>query len=448
MKKNHSVIKNLSIFMIGFGILIGIIFPFFVMIFGIKPQVALSPFFVSSCIMAGACVGVVNIILTRTILVKRLKATTDKMILIKNNVMAVAQGVEHERCDFEVCQLRVDSNDEIGRNAEAYNSLVETLALTMSGEELISHLDPAAIVTLSLDQMLKETDSFAGCIFIEKEGDLTVAHSFGFKEIESLTKNELVLSVASDHKPIHVKYPDEPDDIVIDGILSAIRPKEILVEPLQFNGVRIGVTLIATITAYDLPKINKLRIQLKNLSLALHNAIIHEQIRELAAVDPLTGVFNRRFGLSRFKDEFSRSIRTNSPLGVALLDLDHFKKVNDNYGHLAGDKVLVSCAKLIKNALRDGDVLLRYGGEEFLLVLPGASLNDTLIISEKVRRIIEESQVIYGDFKIKITCSMGFASIPEANILSEEVLLSRVDDALYQSKNNGRNQISQAKTIN
>lgn len=442
MKNNRSVIKNLSIFMIGFGILIGIIFPFFVMVFGIEPKIALSPFFVLSCIMAGACVGVVNIILTRTILVKRLKTTTDKMILIKNNVMAVAQGLNHEKCDFEVCQLKVNSDDEIGRNADAYNALVETLALTMSGEELISHLDHEAIVHLSLDQILEVTKSSAGCIFIEKEGELIVAHSFGFKEVEALKENEIVLSVAASHNSVHIKYPD---DIIIDGILTDIRPKEILVEPLKFNGVRIGVALVATTLEYESQAINKLRIQLKNLSLALHNAIIHEQIQELAAVDPLTGIFNRRFGITRLKDEFARSIRTNSPLGVVMLDLDHFKKINDNFGHLAGDKVLVSSAKIIKNSLRDGDVLLRYGGEEFLLVLPGASLNDTQFITEKIRRIIEDSEVIYGDLRIKVTCSMGMTSIPEFTVFSEEVLISKVDEALYFSKNNGRNQVTQAK---
>lgn len=444
MKKKRSVIKNLSFFMIGFGILIGIIFPFFVMVFGIEPEIALSPFFVLSCIMAGACVGVVNIVLTRTILVKRLKAITDKMILIKNNVMAAAQGISHEKCDFEVCQLKVNSNDEIGRNAEAYNALVETLALTMSGEELISHLDHEAIVHLSLDQILEVTKSSAGCIFIEREGELVVAHSFGFNEVEMLKENEIILSVASSHNPVHIKYPE---DIIIDGILTNIRPKEILVEPLKFNGVRIGVALVATTLEYQLLEINKLRIQLKNLSLALHNAIIHEQIQELAAIDPLTGIFNRRFGITRFKDEFARSIRTNSPLGVVMMDLDHFKKINDNFGHLAGDKVLVSCTKIIKNSLREGDVLLRYGGEEFLLVLPGASLNDTLNITEKIRRIVAESQVIYGDLRIKVTCSMGMTSIPEFAVFSEEALIAKVDEALYQSKNNGRNQVTQAKAF-
>ncbi len=444
MRITKSVIKDLSIFMIGFGIIIGIVFPFFVMIFGIERSVALSPFFVGSCIAAGACVGFVNIALSRSIVIKRLKNTTDKMIMITKNVKEVAQGKAHEKCEFEHCQLRVDSEDEIGRNAKAYNALVETLAISMSGEELISHLDHESIVTKSLDQMIEATGSSAGCIFIEKEGDLAVAQSFGIRDVELLCRNETILSVASKHNSAHIKFPP---DIIIDSILVNSRPKEILVEPLEFNGVRIGVVLVASTTEYDQSKIEKIRIQLKNLSLALHNAIIHEQIQELAAIDPLTGIFNRRFGLGRLKEEYSRSIRANSPLGIAMLDLDHFKKVNDNYGHLAGDKVLVNCSKLMKNLLRDGDVLMRYGGEEFLMLLPGASMKDTMELADKIRRVIEDNHVPYGDFEIKITCSMGIGSIPECSVLSEDDLLYKVDKALYLSKENGRNQITKVKFI-
>lgn len=132
------------------------------------------------------------------------------------------------------------------------------------------------------------------------------------------------------------------------------------------------------------------------------------------------------------------------PLGVGILDLDHFKKINDNYGHLAGDKVLASCTKIIKNLLRDGDIVLRYGGEEFLIVLPGASMKDTAFIAEKIRRVIEDNQIYYGEFKISVTCSMGITSIPEGNFLSAEELLKKIDEALYFSKSNVRNTVTHA----
>ena len=179
--------------------------------------------------------------------------------------------------------------------------------------------------------------------------------------------------------------------------------------------------------------------------MAIHNETIHEQIQELAAIDPLTGIYNRRFGLTRLKDEMTRSYRNSSPLGVAMMDIDHFKHLNDNYGHLAGDKALVSCAKTVKNLLREGDFVLRYGGEEFLIVLPGASMKDTFELVEKIRRVIEENIINYGEFKIRFTASMGVASIPENKLLGEDELISRVDEALYIAKESGRNRVIQVR---
>lgn len=442
MRITKSVIKDLAIFMIGFGIVIGIAFPFFVILFGVSRSIALSPFFIIACVAAGAFVGGINILLSRAVVIRRLETTTEKMLHIKDNVMKAAQGVPHTECDFQTCQLKVDSSDAIGRNAQAYNQLVETLSVTMRGEELLSHLDIDTIVTMSLSEILRITDSAAGCIFIEKEGDLLIAATFGLKDNEGLTQNKIILSVASNHNAVHMKFPE---DISIDGILLTVKPREILVEPLEFNGARIGVVLTASINGYESGSVDRLRVQLKSLSMALHNATIHEQIQELAAIDPLTGIYNRRFGLARLKDEMSRSYRNNSPLGVAMMDLDHFKRVNDNYGHLAGDKVLVSCAKIAKNMLREGDIILRYGGEEFLIILPGASAKDAFELTEKIRRVMEENVVHYGEFEIRTTTSIGITSIPENKILGQDELLSSVDEALYIAKESGRNRVNLAK---
>ncbi len=442
MRITKSIIKDLTIYMIGFGIVIGIVFPFFVMLFGVSRSIALSPFFIAACVLAGAFVGGINILLSKTIVIRRLENSTQKMLLIKDNVMKAAQGVSHTECDFETCQLEVDSDDAIGQNAQAYNQLVETLSVTMNGENLLSHLDIETITHLSLLEILKITNSIAGCIFIEKEGELLVTESFGIKDVEQLSQNKIILSVASDHAAVHLRFPD---DITIDGILSTMQPKEILVEPLEYNGARIGVVLAASIEQYTSAGIDRLKIQLKSLSMAIHNATIHEQIQELAAIDPLTGIYNRRFGLSRLKDEISRSCKNNSPLGIAMMDLDHFKRINDNYGHLAGDKVLVTCSKIAKNLLREGDFILRYGGEEFLLILPGASIKDTHALTEKIRRIMGETIIHYGEFEIRVTPSIGIASIPENEIFDQDALLSKVDEALYVAKESGRNRIVAVK---
>lgn len=436
MKK--SVIKDLTIYMIGFGIFIGIVFPFFSLAFGIDKGIALSPMFVIACIMAGAFVGGVNIVLTRLVLVNRLKTMTDKMDMIKKNVIDVAQGKEDTQCDLSVCQLTVDSNDEIGANAIAFNELVETLALNMSGEKLVTELDKEVVSQKALQQIIAETKSTAGSILIEKEGELILLDSYGLKYTEDLCNNKMVLRVVSDESFVSYKLPE---DIIIDGIIANIQPREVIVKSLIFNNIQIGVILIATTNKYSESDIEKLGILTNNLSLALQNAIIHEQIQKLAAVDPLTNVFNRRFGTIRLKDEYARSVRMNVSLGLIMLDLDHFKKVNDNYGHLAGDKVLVTVSKLIKNALRDGDIVIRYGGEEFIVILPGASQVNTRAIGEKLRRIIEENIISFGDLSIHVTASIGAGSMPEDQYNSETRFLDAVDKALYVAKGKGRNQV-------
>jgi len=115
-----------------------------------------------------------------------------------------------------------------------------------------------------------------------------------------------------------------------------------------------------------------LNATLPGLAVALNNSLNHQDLQRVAALDPLTGVYNRRFGLQRLTEEFGRSVRSGDPLGVLMLDLDHFKAVNDTYGHLVGDRVLQTVVRAARQILREGDVLLRYGGEEFIIVLPGA----------------------------------------------------------------------------
>ncbi|MFA6008203.1 MAG: GGDEF domain-containing protein, partial [Candidatus Shapirobacteria bacterium] len=162
---------------------------------------------------------------------------------------------------------------------------------------------------------------------------------------------------------------------------------------------------------------------------------------QLAANDSLTGMFNRRFGMARLQEEYGRAIRSGSPLGVCIFDLDHFKKVNDTYGHPMGDKVLVHVSKLIRGALREGDVAMRYGGEEFMIVMPGASITDSFQIAEHVRRLVVETVFQHGSNTIALTISGGAAAWPDFDASSADALVRRSDESLYKAKEEGRNRI-------
>ncbi len=147
------------------------------------------------------------------------------------------------------------------------------------------------------------------------------------------------------------------------------------------------------------------------------------------------------FGMARLQEEYSRAVRAESPLGVLMLDLDHFKDVNDVYGHLVGDRVLRAVARACRRVIREGDVLVRYGGEEFLILLPGAGADDVALIGERVRRAVDETAVAEGDQQIAVTVSLGGTTYRDSGTSSPEQLVAQADAALYEAKAGGRDRL-------
>lgn len=197
-------------------------------------------------------------------------------------------------------------------------------------------------------------------------------------------------------------------------------------------------TSTRTFTSDDLRLLDLFR---QSFGLALHNAVTHDRMQRMAAMDPLTGIYNRRFGMTRLREELNRARRTNTPLGILIFDIDHFKKVNDSYGHLIGDRVLSRVAQASQTALREGDIIIRYGGEEFLIILPGASKQNSYEVGERLRRVVKDTKVIDGEQQIGTTVSVGVTSYPEKEVTDPMELIGLADSALYTAKKNGRNQV-------
>ena len=171
----------------------------------------------------------------------------------------------------------------------------------------------------------------------------------------------------------------------------------------------------------------------------------NEEIRILSITDPLTGCSNRGCLNTRLPQEIQRAGRYNRPLSIVMCDIDHFKKVNDTYGHQAGDLVLKEFSKRLKDSIRDKvDMLARYGGEEFLVTLPETDLDGALHLSERLRRVISEKEFDIGTKKIKITASFGVAGFDSDNDgdeISFDTLINHADKYLYKAKNEGRNRV-------
>jgi diguanylate cyclase (GGDEF)-like protein len=186
------------------------------------------------------------------------------------------------------------------------------------------------------------------------------------------------------------------------------------------------------------------------IKLSLSNIKLREELREQAIRDPLTGLYNRRYLEENLSRELYRSQRQKTQLCIAMIDLDHFKHVNDTFGHGAGDSVLREVGRILDKHLRNTDISCRYGGDEFLLVLPDSSLEDTRQRLEQIRIFIKENTIRYGDKLISsMTISIGIAAAREHGFIARE-LIRAADEALYSAKRVGNDQIvvqSKSKTL-
>jgi diguanylate cyclase (GGDEF)-like protein len=183
-----------------------------------------------------------------------------------------------------------------------------------------------------------------------------------------------------------------------------------------------------------------LGLQRENLDLLVKN----RTLAEVSSRDVLTGLYNRWYVIEKIDSEINRAIRHGSPMSLLMLDIDHFKRINDTWGHSAGDEVLKGVGQLLRDSCRVYDVPGRYGGEEFCIVLPETQLGNTAVVAERIRKRFESTELSCGGEAVVVTASIGIAGMDEPasnEILSPAALIDRADRALYSAKSRGRNRI-------
>lgn len=212
--------------------------------------------------------------------------------------------------------------------------------------------------------------------------------------------------------------------------------------PLEVDGYVVGVLLVYSVKAeaFGAAQLRLLSAYSAAARAAIHNAQMHQQVQELAITDPLTGLYNRRGleALGRHQMELSR--RYNRPVAMIFFDIDFFKQINDQFGHSAGDNTLAMMAAITRRTLRQVDLVTRFGGEEFVCLLPETDIEKAVLVADRLRQALSVIEVGMGNVTAPVTISMGVVSC-EGGQMTLEQLIEEADKAMYMAKTNGRNRI-------
>ncbi len=454
---SRSILWDQFIWMLAAGLFMGVVFPPFLTLFGIPSQYVFTPLFYSISISAGILMGLLNYGLVHYVTrpaLRQLSVGMQKVThALENQLGEQRDKLEREVCIRpEDCMVTIRSQDELGDVASAFNHLVTLLRDSKDVQQAFEAFTHQLSTSLELDDLTEKVlkllnhhrigDGMA--LFVQEEGELRLVFAMGIDSAERLAEHPTVEKVVKLKQP---EFINLPDNIRVDVLLAHFQPRQVDVIPILYKGILEGVLVLARATDLT-PKQQLIRdVFIEGLGLALHNALTHEKIQRIAVLDSLTGVFNRRFGTERLNEEYARAQRQHTPLSIIMADIDHFKSINDRYGHLVGDRAIKTVVQVIKSLLREGDVLIRYGGEEFMVLLPGASVDDTVEIAERIRLKVAETPLHVGESVLQITISQGVAGIPEIEVSSPTALVQRADEALYRAKENGRNCVMDARLV-
>ncbi len=448
-----SVSRVLLVSMIAFGVVVGMVFPLFAKV-ALDLDQALTFRFLVLCVCAGIAVGMANFALYKFFVSRELERVVQGMKNINDNVTRAICSEDKFQGD---CQLEVNSADMIGEMAQSFNRMSLSISERISQEGVIRRYmaELSATVELKkssrtiLEAMAEACGAVAGIIFGKVNNDFQTLAFFGFDKNMVLPKAFDMeggpLGEAVTKGRIVTLSPDEDglEWVDMSTPFGRLRPKAMHFIPLIVESRTIGLIALGCGSHFiNLERIRMIDSLRSYFAPYLQNSLLHKKIKQLATVDSLTNIMNRRYGIQRLKEEFSMSIRHGSAISVIILDIDFFKNVNDTCGHAAGDVVLKSVAEILEKNIRAGEVVCRYGGEEFLVVIPGGRQEDAVVLAERLRRAIEEIKIRWLTSNIRVTASFGVATWPVCKVSGGVELVDAADEALYLAKKKGRNLVA------
>ncbi|MEA2433254.1 MAG: hypothetical protein QOG54_711 [Actinomycetota bacterium] len=321
---------------------------------------------------------------------------------------------------------------------------VDLEAMNDTAQRLENVSDPDEIARVLLDAVGNEFGFKRGAVLAAPDGGTPNLMAFrGPSDApEAKPHVDAVMERAwESHDPVLVKQLDPDGDPQLSTLLPFAR--NVVVMPLFAEGQPLGVLVIEH-AAKSGPRIERRVVAMvqqfaSHAGLALRNAWLLQQVQKMADTDALTSIANRRTFQSLLDREVSRAGRNGEQVTLVMIDIDHFKNINDTHGHQTGDEVLKATALQLSKICRDFDVPARYGGEEFAIILPSCSSKESLVVAERLRKSISEAEL-----PVAVTASAGVATFP-AHASDPEKLIAAADEALYESKRAGRDRVTRSR---
>jgi diguanylate cyclase (GGDEF)-like protein len=357
----------------------------------------------------------------------------------KYDLLAVAQ----EDANFQYEKLKNTNTKLEEANVRLTSSIAEFYTLQQISKAISSIFDIKELLKYVNDIILGVMGvNYSTIILYDEKKSRLKVHTTNIRNRAEMTiltdhiNSSVLQDVLRNTKPIIENFVDPGEYEFAKGR----EVNSLICIPLSTKSRKLGLVLIEHKynNAFDDENARLLDIIGQQVAIAMENAHLYQQMQVMATIDGLTGVHNRLYFQERLQTEFKEALEGNYPLSLAIFDADHFKRFNDTFGHLFGDKVLKCIAELVGNSLRNNDVIARYGGEEFIILFPRTGIREAYEKVEKIRQAIAGTTIKDNLVSASVTASFGVACFPDSSGTELE-LLRDADDALYEAKTGGRN---------
>lgn len=350
-----------------------------------------------------------------------------------------AENIEKMKTLLEGIHINTDGKDFISKFSKEFTYFLNTLYQDELLDTYQNEINGIFTKTLGSKELASKIYQFlydkfgiiAASFYSWNNRQTEVIYSVNFnptlpESIGEIVETDKVKAIRVDN--LMVKFPGD------------FRLKVICVIPLVTESWK-GAAIVGKIAKLKGTEILFYRRIKHSMAQAFRNAYVYELLRKESLIDPLTGLYNRRFGIRRLEELIKLATRENRTLTLGIMDIDDFKKINDTYGHLAGDYILKEIGEIIQETLRESDLAVRYGGEEFLLALYNADENRAKTALERIKDAIEKHPFTFKNKKIPVTVTVGYHVFSPENGEGLELLMNLADKALYRGKSSGKNRI-------